>query len=105
MNTEQERAEFESWRRKHYDYDDLDAFEIEFAFDAYKAGRAAKKQALEEMEAVGYQERIIDKEWNRPVCDWYPISKELYESPRDIPETCRMRYETRILYATKEGKQ
>ena len=41
MNIEQERAEFEVWRRKHYDYDDLTAFEIEFAFAAFQAGRAA----------------------------------------------------------------
>lgn len=41
MNIGQERAEFEVWRRKHYDYDDLTAFEIKFAFAAFQAGRAA----------------------------------------------------------------
>ena len=41
MNIEQLRAEFEAWRRKHDAYDDLCAFEIEFAFDAFQAGRAA----------------------------------------------------------------
>lgn len=41
MNIEQLRAEFEVWRRKHYDYEDLTAFEIKFAFAAFQAGRAA----------------------------------------------------------------
>lgn len=40
---EQLRADFEAWQRKHYDYDDLAAFEIEFAFAAFQAGRASQQ--------------------------------------------------------------
>lgn len=32
---------FAAWCRKHFEYVDLDAFEMEIAWDAYQAGRAA----------------------------------------------------------------
>lgn len=61
----------------------------------------AKRQAMEEIEVVGYQERIMDRILGGPICDWYLISKELFEDPYVQPELGRTRREIRPLYAKK----
>lgn len=59
MNTEQERAAFEAWRIQHYNYDDLDAFEVSFAFEAFKAGRAAlQSQDRKDAERIDWLESV-----------------------------------------------
>src|SRR5690625_7452254 len=82
MNIGQERAEFEVWRRKHYDYEDLTAFEIKFAFAAFQAGRAVL-QGESETYVEALEEALSDLIAACPInlncCDFHHVKADQHD--------------------------